>query len=33
MPWLSVPFEDDQLRSVLARKFNVRGPTALPATL
>lgn len=23
MPWLAVPFQDDQLRSVLSRKFNV----------
>lgn len=23
MPWLAVPFKDDQLRSVLSRKFNV----------
>ncbi|KAF8058839.1 hypothetical protein HT031_005407 [Scenedesmus sp. PABB004] len=25
MPWLAVPFQDDQLRSVLTRKFNVQG--------
>jgi hypothetical protein len=25
MPWLAVPFKDDQLRSVLSRKFNVSG--------
>eukprot|EP00775_Hariotina_reticulata_P011953 gene11953-12096_t len=25
MPWLAVPFVDDQLRSVLSRKFNVQG--------
>jgi len=26
MPWLAVPFLDDQLRSVLTRKFNVSLP-------
>eukprot|EP00879_Flechtneria_rotunda_P006558 GHRR01006891.1.p1 GENE.GHRR01006891.1~~GHRR01006891.1.p1 ORF type:complete len:208 (+),score=49.63 GHRR01006891.1:71-625(+) len=25
MPWLAVPFQDDQLRSVLSRKFKVNG--------
>eukprot|EP00878_Enallax_costatus_P028724 GHUV01031060.1.p2 GENE.GHUV01031060.1~~GHUV01031060.1.p2 ORF type:complete len:108 (+),score=27.14 GHUV01031060.1:294-617(+) len=25
MPWLAVPWRDDQLRSVLSRKFKVQG--------
>jgi hypothetical protein len=25
MPWMAVPFRDDQLRSVLSRKFQVRS--------
>lgn len=42
MPWLAVPYTDDQLRSVLSRKFNVRvvwgalggpGEEVLPALL
>lgn len=30
MPWLAVPFKDDQLRSVLTRKFNVSVDVVIP---